>query len=371
MKITVIGWELPPAFSGGLGIHTINLFSIISKFAEVEIYIPNMARLYPVYPFSVKTIPLTSQGFKSGYEPIITNFYEAVEEYNQKVVKAFNPKNTAVIHCHDWITFKAGIELKEKYGIPLVVTVHSTEIDRSGNFYPQRAIMDIEEQGLKKADHIIAVSDYTKKIITDTYDIPDSKITTIYNGLGKHFSSIPPKNYDLSGYVLYFGRVTMQKGPIFFVEAAKKVIDKIHDVKFIMAGTGEQLEEMKALSKTLFINKNMIFTGFVEFNKAMQYYRNSDLFILPAVSEPFGITVLEAMSSGTPAIISKTTGVGEVLKNILKADFWDTDLIAEYIIGAIKYRSLRSTLGSMGQMEAKKFTWEKAAIKTMEVYLSL
>ncbi|MEM4070660.1 MAG: glycogen/starch synthase, partial [Thermoplasmata archaeon] len=131
MKITVIGWELPPAFSGGLGIHTINLFSIISKFAEVEIYIPNMARLYPVYPFSVKTIPLTSQGFKSGYEPIITNFYEAVEEYNQKVVKAFNPKNTAVIHCHDWITFKAGIELKEKYGIPLVVTVHSTEIDRS------------------------------------------------------------------------------------------------------------------------------------------------------------------------------------------------------------------------------------------------
>jgi glycosyltransferase involved in cell wall biosynthesis len=371
MRVSVIGWELPPAFSGGLGIHTINLFSIISKFAEVEIYIPNMARFYPFYPFSVKTVPLTLQGFKSSYEPIITNFYEAVEEYNQKVVKIFNAKNIDVIHCHDWITFKAGIEIKEKYGIPLVVTVHSTEIDRSGNFYPQRSIMDIEEQGLKKADRIIAVSDYTRKIITDTYDVPDSKITTIYNGLGKHFSLIPPKNYNLSGYVLYFGRITMQKGPKFFVEAARKVIDEIHNVRFIMAGTGEQLGEMIALSKDLSIHKNMIFTGFVEFNKAMQYYRDSDLFVLPAVSEPFGITVLEAMSSGTPAIISKTTGVGEALKNILRTDFWDTDLIAEYIIGAIKYRSLRSTLGAIGQLEAKRFTWEKAAIRTMEVYRSL
>lgn len=371
MKVTVIGWELPPAFSGGLGIHTLNLFSIISKFAEVEIYIPKMAELYPIYPFSVKTIPLSAQGLKSNYEPIITNFYEAVEEYNQKVVKTFAAKNTDVIHCHDWITFKAGIELKEKYGIPLVVTVHSTEIDRSGNFYPQRSIMDIEEQGLKSADHIIAVSEYTRKIIIDTYNISDSKISTIYNGLGKHFSFIPPKNYELSGQILYFGRITMQKGPKFFIESAKKVIDKIPNVKFIMAGTGEQLEEMKTLAKNLSINNNLIFPGFVELKKAMYYYRNSDLFVLPAVSEPFGITVLEAMSSGTPAIISKTTGIGETLKSALKTDFWDTDLIAEYIIGTLKYRSLRSTLGSMGQIEAKRFTWEKAAIKTMEVYLSL
>lgn len=371
MKISVIGWELPPAFSGGLGIHTINLFSLISKFASVEIYIPKIAILYPHYPFTVKTIPMTEQGMKSNYEPDIKNFYDAVQEYNRKVVNMFSSKDADIIHCHDWITFTAGIELKEKYGIPLVVTVHSTELDRSGNFYPQKSIMAIEEQGLKNADHIIAVSDYTKKIIMDTYHIRESKISTIYNGLGKHFSYIPPKNYDLSGYVLYFGRITMQKGPKFFVESAKKVIDKSPAIKFIMAGTGEQLEEMKFLAQSLSIQKNMIFPGFVELNKAMQYYRISDLFVLPAVSEPFGITVLEAMSSGTPSIISKTTGVGEALKNVLKTEYWDTDLMAEYIIGTLKYRSLRSTLGAVGQIEAKRFTWEKAAIRTMEVYYSL
>jgi glycosyltransferase involved in cell wall biosynthesis len=371
MKIAVIGWELPPAFSGGLGIHTINLFSIISKFADVEVFIPKMSMLYPAYPFSVKLVPLTYSGMKNNYEPLIPDFNNAVTEYNNNVVNYFDPRSTDVIHCHDWITFRAGIELKEKYGIPLVVTVHSTEIDRSGNFYPQKWIMDIEEEGMRKADHIITVSDYTKKIVLEMYHVPASKITTIHNGLGKHFYYLPPKNYDLSGYVLYFGRVTMQKGPKFFVEAAKKVTNKMPGVKFIIAGTGEQVEEMKFLARSLSIQDNIIFTGFVNLTEAIRYYRTSDLFVLPAVSEPFGITVLEAMSSGTPAIISTTTGVGEALKNILKAEFWDTDLIADYIIGVLRYRSLRSTLGSVGQIEAKRFTWENAAIETMEVYSSL
>jgi glycosyltransferase involved in cell wall biosynthesis len=371
MKIAVIGWELPPAFSGGLGVHTINLFSVISKFAKVEVYIPRMAALYPSYPFSVRVIPLSNRGMKSNYEPLMPNFNDAVLEYNQKVVSAFSPRGVDVMHCHDWITFNAGIALKEKYGIPLVVTVHSTEMDRSGNFYPQKWIMDIEEEGMREADHIIAVSDYTKKKVMDTYHISSGKITTIHNGLSKYFYYLPSKNYDLSGYVLYFGRITMQKGPKFFVEAAKKVTDKLNNVKFIVAGTGEQLEEMKSLARDLSIQRNITFTGFVNLSDAIHYYRTSDLFVLPAVSEPFGITVLEAMSSGTPAIISNTTGVGEALKNILKTEFWDTDLIANYIIGVLKYRSLRSTLGAVGQIEAKKFTWDNAAIETMEVYSSL
>ncbi len=371
MKIGVIGWELPPAFSGGLGIHTINLFSIISKFAEVDVYIPKMSMLYPSYPFKVRLVPLTYNGMKGNYELQVPDFNQAVIEYNQKVVDAFDANGTAVIHCHDWITFNAGIELKERYGIPLVVTVHSTEIDRSGNFYPQKWIMDIEREGMKHADHIIAVSDYTRRLVMDTYGISPDKIGTIHNGLGKHFYLLPPKNYDLSGNVLYFGRVTMQKGPKFFIEAAKKVADKVHDVKFIVAGTGEQVEELKFLARTLSIEKNVIFTGFVDLSEAIRYYRTSDVFVLPAVSEPFGITVLEAMSSGTPAIISTTTGVGEALKNVLKTDFWDTDLIADYIIGTLKFRSLRSTLGAVGQIEAKRFTWEEAALETMEVYSSL
>ncbi|MEM0137645.1 MAG: glycosyltransferase family 4 protein [Thermoplasmatales archaeon] len=371
MKIAVIGWELPPAFSGGLGIHTLNLYSIIGKVAEVDIYIPKVSLLYHTYPFHVIFVPLGGDVSVENYGLGIPDFNSAVMEYNEKVVQTFVKDGVDVIHCHDWITFKAGIELKERYGIPLVVTVHSTEVDRSGNFYPQKWIMDIEEEGMKKADHIIAVSNYTKRLIMDTYKIPGEKITTVHNGLGKHFFFLPPKDYDLSGQILYFGRVTMQKGPKFFIEAAKKVVAKMKEVRFIIAGTGEQVGEMRTLSKELSIEKNVLFTGFVDLNQAIHYYRISDAFVLPAVSEPFGITVLEAMSSGTPAIISKTTGVGESLKNVLKTDFWDTDLISDYIIGVLKYRSLRKTLGSIGQIEAKRFTWENAALQTMEVYSAL
>ncbi|MEM0138906.1 MAG: glycosyltransferase family 4 protein [Thermoplasmatales archaeon] len=371
MKIAVIGWELPPAFSGGLGIHTLNLFSVISKFADVDVYIPRISLLYHTYPFHVRFVPLTYNGIGGNYDLLIPEFNSAVKEYNEKVVKSFVSEGVNVIHCHDWITFNAGVELKEKYGIPLVVTVHSTEMDRSGNFYPQKWIMDIEGKGMRAADHIITVSDYTKRLVMETYKIPVEKITTIHNGLGKHFYFLPPKDYDLSGHVLYFGRVTMQKGPKFFIEAAKKVVEKFQGIKFVVAGTGEQMDEMRALAKELSISRNVIFTGFVDLSQAIHFYRTSDAFVLPAVSEPFGITVLEAMSSGTPAIISTTTGVGEALKNVLKADFWDTDLIADYIAGVLKYGSLRKTLGSIGQIEAKRFTWEAAALQTMEVYSEL
>ncbi|WP_287951060.1 glycosyltransferase family 4 protein [Acidiplasma sp.] len=380
MRISVIGWELPPAFSGGLGVHTINIFSIINKIFDVTLYIPDVSGLYPYYPFRVKRVKtnykineknIRNESYYTGFDGIkFHDFNEKIKYYNEMVVDQFDPE-TDIIHCHDWITFEAGIELKERYNKPLVITVHSTEIDRSGNFFPQKYIMDIERRGIKYADRIIAVSEYTQKMIIKYYNADPKKIYVVHNGIDNTFINMPQKSYDLYRNILYFGRITTQKGPRFFLDAAYRVIKKFPDIKFTFAGTGDQEPEMKRITGELGINKNVIFRGFVSFNEQIYYYKNSDVFLLPAVSEPFGMSVIEAMSTGTPAIISYTTGVGEALHNVFRSDYWDTELLSEYIISMLLHRGLRETMGINGQIEARKFTWESAAIKTMEVYRSI
>ncbi len=371
MKVSVIGWELPPAFAGGLGIHTINLYSILSRMIDIDLYVPYSEKLFDKYPFNVKKISVYK--YRSNYEfsSLKNTFMDEILYYNSRVIDEFDPKNVDLIHAHDWITYPAGIHLREKYGIPLIVTVHSTEFDRSGNFFPQKSIMNIESAGIKKADKVIAVSNLTKRTIIENYHADPGKINVIYNGIDSSFINNPSRSYEKTNKILYFGRITTQKGPKFFLEAAYKSLKINKNIKFVMAGTGDQLNEIKILSKRYGIYKNFYFPGFVPEELAMWYYRNADAFILPAVSEPFGMSVIEAMSAGTPVIISKTTGVGESLLNVLSADFWDTDLISNYILNLVEYKSLRSVLGSNGQMEAKLFTWDKTAMKTLEVYRSL
>ncbi|MDG6928045.1 MAG: glycosyltransferase family 4 protein [Nitrososphaerota archaeon] len=370
MKVAVIGWELPPAFSGGLGIHTFNLFGELSKMIDVDIYVPRLGPLYDYYPFKVKAMEIGVHAKYGAYGSISYDFYDAVERYNRAFDKIGSINGADVVHCHDWITFKAGIKIKERFRVPLIVTVHSTEMDRSGGFYPQKWIMDIEREGMKEADRVIAVSHYTKRMIIDTYGIPAEKIFVVNNGVGKDFLELPPRNYRSTGKVLYFGRITTQKGPEFFIEAAYKAISIYPKIKFVIAGTGDLLNKTKEEAESTLPNGSYKFTGFIDLNEALELYRSSDAFVLPAVSEPFGITVLESMSSGTPAIISKTTGVGESLRNVLKADFWDTDTIAEYIVGIVKYSGLRSTLGKEGELESRRFTWQRAADETLKVYRS-
>jgi len=368
MKVAVIGWELPPAFSGGLGIHTYNLFGELSKIIQVDVYVPRLGLLFHHYPFNVRAIDIGMSVSYGPYGSISYDFLEAVNRYNRAIEEMSSINGATIIHCHDWITFKAGTRLKEKFKVPLIVTVHSTEFDRSGGFYPQKWIMDIEREGMKEADRVITVSHYTKKIIVNMYGIPADKVSVVHNGVGNHFLELPGRNYEQTGNVLYFGRVTAQKGPEFFIEAAAKAIEMYPNIKFTVAGTGDLLERVKEMARSELPVGSYRFTGFIDLNEAIRLYRSSDAFVLPAVSEPFGITVLEAMSSGTPAIISRTTGVGEALRNMLRADFWDTDLIAEYIVGTVKYRGLRETLGREGMLEARKFTWKRAAEETLEVY---
>ncbi len=368
MKVAVIGWELPPAFSGGLGIHTYNLFGELSKTIQVDVYVPRLGPLFEHYPFNVRAIDIGMRASYGSYGSISYDFLKAVNRYNRAIEEMSSVNGATIVHCHDWITFNAGIRLKERFKLPLIVTVHSTEIDRSGGFYPQKWIMDIEREGMEEADRVIAVSQYTRRIIVDMYGIPADKISVVHNGVGKHFLELPSRNYLPTGNVLYFGRVTTQKGPEFFIEAASKAIQMHPNIRFTVAGTGDLLDKVKEEARSVLPKGSYEFTGFIDLYEALKLYRSSDAFVLPAVSEPFGITVLESMSSGTPAIISKTTGVGEALRNVLKADFWDTDVIAEYIVGTVKYRGLRETLGREGMLEAREFTWKRAADETLKVY---
>ena len=370
MKVSVIGWELPPAFSGGLGVHTLNLFNRLSRVIDITLYVPSMKGLSQTYDFKVIPVPTGISGLPYSVEGF-PDFQGAVHDYNEAVFRLFDPAGVHAVHVHDWITMEAGISIKEKFGIPLVVTIHSTEIDRSGNFNPQRRIMDIEKRGVEQADSVIVVSNYTKNILVSNYGSDPLKIRVIHNGVDRLTYTWSKKDYALTNRVLYFGRITSQKGPKFFIESAAKVSEMVPEASFIIAGSGDQLPEVLNLSREFGISDRTVFTGFVDFSKSVLFYRSSDVFVLPAVSEPFGMTVIESMISGTPAIISKTTGVGEALKNVMRCDFWDTDLIAEYVISVLKYKSLRKTLGELGQVEAAGFTWEKSAKETLEVYRSL
>ncbi len=369
MKVAVIGWELPPAFSGGLGIHTYNVFSILGKIIPVDIYIPDMGYPFPHYPFNVRTVKIKS-GISGNIYSHVTNFIDAVNDYNEKVVEKFKPEGVALVHCHDWITFRAGIEIKKRYNIPLVVTFHSTEFDRSAYFNPQEPIMKIEAEGATEADAVITVSNLTRDVVAQNYHINPDKITTVYNGV-KASAYAQGQALNRERQVLYFGRVTSQKGPKFFMEMARKALEYEDNIRFVMAGTGDLLDDMKRYAEYYNMDDKFHFPGFVEFHKAIEYYKSSSVFVIPSVSEPFGITVLESMVSGTPVVMSRTTGVGEAINNALKTDFWDTDVMSSYVVSILNHGSLMDTLSLYGKYEGMSFTWEKSAMKTLEVYRSV
>lgn len=276
-----------------------------------------------------------------------------------------------IIHAHDWLTYPAGIIAKQVSGKPLIVHVHATEFDRSGDNINQ-AVYQIEQKGMQEADAIIAVSYFTKQILIDKYGIREDKIKVVHNGV------IPINNYEnkkikkvKNKVVTFLGRVTFQKGPDYFVEAAKKVLEKYPDTHFFMAGNGDMLTKMINRVAELKISSRFHFTGFLKGNETDLMYDMSDVYVMPSVSEPFGISSLEAVSSGVPVIISKQSGVSEVLKNTIKVDFWDTDALADAICGLLNYNSLAKTFVREGNKEVENLKWEDAALKTKHIYQSI
>ncbi len=274
-----------------------------------------------------------------------------------------------VIHSHDWLTYPAGIHAKNVTGKPLVIHVHASEFDRSRG-KPNPNVFAIEKDGMENADHIITVSDLTRRTVIEKYGIDPAKVTTVHNAV------IPLSDELLAlerrprkdKVVTFLGRITMQKGPEYFVEAAAKVLKKNRNVRFVMAGGGDMEADMIRLAAKRDIADRFHFTGFLRGKEVYQMFRDSDVYVMPSVSEPFGISPLEAMEMGVPSIISHQSGCAEILNNVIKTDYWDIDAMADAIHSIISYPALYETLRDEGIEEIKGITWEKAGRKVIDIY---
>jgi len=277
-----------------------------------------------------------------------------------------------IIHAHDWLAYPAGIAAKLVSGKPLVVHVHATDFDRSGGKV-NPGIYEIEKAGMEAADKVIAVSNLTRNIIIEKYGINPDKVVTVHNAvepiadreLQKRARSIDDK------IVTFLGRVTMQKGPEYFIEAANLVLQKMKNVRFVMAGSGDMLNRMIWRVATLKIGSRFHFTGFLKGDDVHHMFSLSDVYVMPSISEPFGISPLEAMQSNVPVIISRQSGVSEILQHAIKVDFWDTHAMADAIYGILKYEGLPQMFKIHARDEVDNLKWEHAAAKVKDVYLSI
>lgn len=275
-----------------------------------------------------------------------------------------------VIHAHDWLTYYAGIAAKRISGKPLVVHMHATEFDRSGEHINQE-VYNIERAGMEAADRVIAVSNLTRNIVIEKYGIPAEKVITVHNAVRFETHEADEAERGVSDKIVTFlGRITYQKGPDYFVEAAAKVLKRMNNVRFVMAGSGDMLKHIVRRVAKLGIADRFHFTGFLKGDEVQKMFGMSDVYVMPSVSEPFGISPLEAMKSNVPVIISKQSGVAEVLDYALKVDYWDVDALADAIYGLLQYPSLAAMSATRGKNEVVNLKWSDAARKVIDVYRS-
>jgi len=380
MRVLMIGWEFPPFFSGGLGVHVYNLTrELARKGVEVTYVMPKTHT-----PVSAPWVRIVQAPFYADFGIYALSEGGAVEDYPSDPLEGARAFTEAVmntvkrllqqgerfdiIHCHDWISFPAGIALKHILGIPLVITFHATEYSRTAD-RPYKPILDIEAHAIKEADHIITVS---KKIRDDElvarYGADPSKISVIYNGINveQFMREDVPKIDKNAPIVLFLGRLTFQKGPEYFLQAAKLVHEILPDVQFIIKGKGFLLPALVKMAAKLGIaDKTIFLTQQMSDAELAALYRAADVYVMPSVYEPFGLTALEALVSGTPVILSKRVGATDIVHHVLTVDYWDVEEMANKIISVLLWEPLRRTLSRNGQEEAKKYSWSWVADETI------
>jgi glycogen(starch) synthase len=306
--------------------------------------------------------------FSGAYGP---NLLEEVERYAEVAEQIALNHTFDVIHVHDWMTIPAGIAAKRASGKPLVIHIHSTEFDRSGE-KTDPILYKIEKEGLEEADVILAVSKWTKTILINKYQILSPRIRTVHNGILSKQRALTSQLPSIGSHVVTFlGRLTYQKGPLYFVEAAQKVLQKFPDAHFVVVGSGDLFPKMIERVAELKLSSRFHFTGFLKGESVDKIWSASSVYVMPSVSEPFGITPLEAIQAGVPVIVSNQSGVSEVMPHAIKVDFWNTDDLANAICNVLAYESLSSTLQKNAQEEIKKITWDKAARKLKHIYHEL
>ena len=385
----MLGWELPPYNSGGLGVACYGLArSLANQGVKITFVLPqkqdfNIDFLDLIFA-DIKLKDTLSSSYTtstSHFDEILLDnlppdFVRAAQLFGRRVGELAQKYSPDIIHAHDWLTFPAGIAAKRVTGKPLVSHVHSTEIDRTGGHYPNPYVYEIEKKGLNYSDRILSVSNFTKNILVSNYGINSDKINIVHNGCDEMTKrALPPALLALKdlGYkvVLYLGRITLQKGPEYFIRAAKKVSYYNPKTIFVVAGSGDMEMRMISEASYLGIMDKVMFTGFLRGDEKDKIYQAADVYVMPSVSEPFGITPLEAVANGTPVLVSKQSGVSEVLNHVLKADFWDIDDMADKILAVLKHKSLTSDLRAESSKELPNINWEKAAEKCITIYKQL
>ncbi len=413
VRALMLGWEFPPFITGGLGTACYGLTQAMERLeTEILFLLPVAAdalaagagqpeaaatgaatadnavvQRYVTFQTVPASVPNpyeagTSWGSRStqqrpsvcvvgagavgGYDG---NLVARVWEYAERCVNLVEGESFDVIHAHDWVTFPAGMLIAARSGKPLIVQVHATEFDRSGAS-PNPAIYDIEYQGVHRAAVVIAVSGLTKRILVERYHVPANKIRVVYNGVAQEqVAEIPAAKRPDEKVVLYLGRITLQKGPEYFVDAAAAVLKKFERVRFIIAGWGDLAPRMIEKVAALGLGDRVFFAGFLAGDQVGRAYRMADVYVMPSVSEPFGLTALEAIQQGVPVIVSKTSGVAEVVnRGALKVDFWDVDELANKIAAVLEHRTLADELRRNGSREIRGLTWDAAAQQCLQVY---
>jgi len=299
------------------------------------------------------------------------NLIEEISNYEAVASVLAHQLDFDIIHSHDWLTFPSGVFAKQISGKPLVIHVHATDFDRSrGQVNP--IVYGIEKRGMDNADHIMTVSDLTRRIVIEKYHQDPRKVTTVHNAVdplpdAESFTKTPRKDK----VVTFLGRITMQKGPEYFVEAAYRVLQKTRNVRFVMAGNGDMMNSMIDLVAKRNIADRFHFTGFLKGRQVHEMLAESDVYIMPSVSEPFGISPLEAMQVGTPSIISKQSGCAEILTHAIKTDYWDIDAMADAIYAIVKNPAMHKSLQELGRNEVNNIRWQDAGLKVRGIYESV
>jgi glycosyltransferase involved in cell wall biosynthesis len=395
MKILMLGWELPAHNSGGLGVACLNLSKSLAKMgADIDFVVPYEAEHHLDYMNVLSACeidPLVRYGGAYESKEIETKkFHQAKTQQNlsirdiQKsycefVDKYLKDHKPEVVHAHDWLTYEAGILAKKNFGIPFVAHVHATEFDRGGATGGNPLIRQIEYEGLVWADKIVAVSQATKNIIVEKYGIPPEKIDVAYNGFtlpkdddyrydGSSYQYL--ENLKKQGYTVVstVGRFTLQKGLMHMMRAAARALSVHPKMVFLFAGDGEEKDELMRASADLGISQNVIFTGFIRGKQLRDIYSISDIFVMSSVSEPFGLTALEAAHHGNALVITKQSGVGEVLRSIVRYDFWDEDKLADALVNIAESPALTNILRDGIKHEYARISWDDVAEKCIQVY---